>query len=359
MKKHVYKYDAIRIVLTMLVVIGHANYYNAGNAYGGIYIADQMSAAGIADTAFHGFAEQIKQLIYTFHMPAFFALSGTLFYSQLKNGRFNSVTEVVKNKISRLVVPFVFVYLFWNTPIKIFSGYYSQSENIWKDILMQMFIPTNMYLWYLEALFFDFVFAYLLCKYAKKTWMINTTSFAVYMAVLFLERATAVTTLFGNPLRYLLWFVFGMNLNKYDKVAKNYLNRFKWGGVLLLAALWIIGYYGLEYLPHLVWLAKDLYLASVGILIVWVICELVSERLTDKEKQLISRLSGYSFGVYLYAEPLNYLFVVLFVKYFGLNFLGNECGACFLWVLRIIGTSLIAVFIVKLLKKTNMKLTLY
>ena len=117
MKKHNYKYDVIRIVLTVLVVIGHANYYNAGNAYGGIYIADQMSAAGIADTAFHGFAEQIKQLIYTFHMPAFFALSGTLFYSQLKNGRFNSVTEVVKNKISRLVVPFVFVYLFWNTPI--------------------------------------------------------------------------------------------------------------------------------------------------------------------------------------------------------------------------------------------------
>ncbi|WP_425461501.1 acyltransferase family protein [Holdemanella biformis] len=101
-----------------------------------MYIANQISSAGIADTAFHGFAEQIKQLIYTFHMLAFFALSGTLLYSQLKNGRFNSVTEVVKNKISRLVVPFVFVYLFWNTPIKIFSGYYKQSENIWKDILM-------------------------------------------------------------------------------------------------------------------------------------------------------------------------------------------------------------------------------
>ena len=62
MKKHVYKYDVIRIVLTMLVVIGHANYYNAGNAYGGIYIADQMSAAGIADTAFHGFADQTTDL---------------------------------------------------------------------------------------------------------------------------------------------------------------------------------------------------------------------------------------------------------------------------------------------------------
>lgn len=91
----------------------------------------------------------------------------------------------------------------------------------------------------------------------------------------------------------------------------------------------------------------------------WGACELVSERLTDKGKQLISKFSGYSFGVYLYAEPLNYLFVVLFVKYFGLSFLGNECGACFLWLLRIIGTSLIAVFIVKLLKKTNIKLTLY
>ena len=50
---------------------------------------------------------------------------------------------------------------------------------------------------------------------------------------------------------------------------------------------------------------------------------------------------------------------MLFVKYFGLNFPGNACGACFLWVLRIVGTSLIAVFVVKLLKKTNMKLTLY
>ena len=278
MKKHIYKYDVIRIVLTVLVVIGHANYYNAGNAYGGIYIADQLSAAGIADTVFHGFVEQIKQLIYTFHMPAFFALSGTLFYGQMKSERFSSAVEVIKNKATRLIVPFVLVYLFWNTPVKIVSGYYSKSTNIWKDILMQMLIPTNMYLWYLEALFFDFVLAYLLCKYVKKMWMINTASFAVYLVVRFLERSTVATTLFGNPLRYLLWFVFGMNLNKYGKVAKNYLNIFKWGGVLLLAVLWVFGYYGLEYLPHLVWLAKDLYLASVGILIVWVVCELVSER---------------------------------------------------------------------------------
>lgn len=107
---------------------------------------------------------------------------------------------------------------------------------------MQMPFQTNMYLWYLEALFFDFVLAYLLCKYVKKMWMINTASFVVYLAVRFLERATVVTTLFGNPLRYLLWFVFGMNLNKYGKVAKNYLNRFKWGGTALCGALdhWLL-----------------------------------------------------------------------------------------------------------------------
>lgn len=105
MKKHVYKYDVIRIVLTALVVIGHANYYNAGNAYGGIYITDQMSAAGIADTAFHGFADRITQLIYTFHMPAFVALSGTLFYGQIKSGRFSSAIEVAKNKAVGLTVP--------------------------------------------------------------------------------------------------------------------------------------------------------------------------------------------------------------------------------------------------------------
>lgn len=147
----------------------------------------------------------------------------------------------MKNKISRLVVPFVFVYLFWNTPINFLD--ITVSQKIYGNIfLMQMFIPTNIYLWYLEALLFDFVLAYLLCKYTKKTLMINTTSFVVYMAVLFLERATVVTTLFGNPLRYLFWFVFGMNLNKYGKVAKNHINRFKWGGTAPCSALnhWLL-----------------------------------------------------------------------------------------------------------------------
>lgn len=41
-EKYVYKYDVIRVLLTMLVVAGHVNYYITGNNYGGIDILNQM-----------------------------------------------------------------------------------------------------------------------------------------------------------------------------------------------------------------------------------------------------------------------------------------------------------------------------
>lgn len=359
--KREYKYDVIRIILTALVVIGHANYYNAGNAYGGIYILDSMTQAGIADTTVHGIAEQIKLYIYTFHMPAFFALSGALFCMQLKSGRIQSFKELLKNKASRLLVPFAVVYLFWNTPIKILSGYYTGSENIIKDIAMQMLIPTNMYLWYLEALFLDFILGYLISRIFPKMWQVNTAAICIYLVVMFAGRVTTAHMLFGNPLRYLLWFILGMNIERITNTLKSWVAPLfnHVGGILLLALCWTAGYYALDYLPHLIWLAKDLYLGFLGILTVWIVCGLIADCLSESGRNKILKVSGYTFGVYLYAEPLNFLIVAFFAKYVGLGFFGLEWGALAIWFLRVIGTPLIAVFVVKLLKKTKLKLTLY
>lgn len=355
-----YKYDVIRIILTSLVVIGHANYYNAGNAYGGVYILDQMTQAGISDTVFHGIAEQIKLFIYTFHMPAFFALSGALFYIQIECGRFASVKELAVNKISRLLVPFVVVYLLWNTPIKILSGFYSQSTNLLRDIAMQMIIPTNVYLWYLEALFIDFIIAFLLYRTQKKCGWLMAFAFVIYLLVQFLGRFTMITRVFGNPLRYLLWFILGMNMEKIMTFLKKSFSVLrKTEGIWLLLIFWIAGYYGLDYLPHLSWIAKDLYLGLMGTLTVWCAGTLIAERLTDKGKKYTEMISSYTFGIYLYAEPLNYLFIVCIANWFGLGFFGTEWGALFIWLLRIVGTTLIAMAIVRILKKINLKITLY
>ena len=53
------KYDTqitiMRVILVVLVVIGHGIFYTIDTNFGGIYIYEAMNDAGIKDTAFHTF----------------------------------------------------------------------------------------------------------------------------------------------------------------------------------------------------------------------------------------------------------------------------------------------------------------
>src|SRR5699024_9855767 len=72
-------YDVMRNLLVLLVVIGHATYYYIITPFGGIQYGMLMEEAGIQDTLFHSLTSELTNFIYTFHMPVFIALSGSLF----------------------------------------------------------------------------------------------------------------------------------------------------------------------------------------------------------------------------------------------------------------------------------------
>lgn len=155
--------DILRIILVALVVIGHGTYYNITTKFGGINYGTMMSDASISDTMFHKITSILTNFIYTFHMPAFIALSGSLF-SLKKN--INTRGTIIK-KTKRLLVPFIAVWIFWNLPVKYFSGYY-HGVSI-KGMLLQLIFPSCVYLWYLECLFFVFVIASFVCKLETKS----------------------------------------------------------------------------------------------------------------------------------------------------------------------------------------------
>ena len=60
-------------------MIGHATYYDIITTFGGIHYGMVMTELGIQDTCFHKLASELTDFIYTFHMPVFIALSGSLF----------------------------------------------------------------------------------------------------------------------------------------------------------------------------------------------------------------------------------------------------------------------------------------
>lgn len=143
----------MRVILVVLVVIGHGIFYTIDTNFGGIYIYEAMNDAGIKDTAFHELLLYVSSFIYSFHMPAFFSVSGMLFFRQIEKGRYRSLKSLAVIKFKRLIVPLIFTWMIVNIPIKWISGYYKDLEHPFFSALFQVLVPYDVYLWYLESLF--------------------------------------------------------------------------------------------------------------------------------------------------------------------------------------------------------------
>lgn len=103
---------------------------------------------------------------YSFHMPAFFMLSGFLFSSKLKRskGIKDKLTQV-KDRAQRLIVPYIF-FTAVSYVLKIFLENYANNElnsNVIRGFLLCEQNP-NGGIWFLYALFLISVFALLICN---------------------------------------------------------------------------------------------------------------------------------------------------------------------------------------------------
>lgn len=67
--KKIIEYDMLRVVVTILVIISHCMYYRIETAYGGIDYSGLLARKTIV----FKILEQIKEMIYSFHMPLYMA----------------------------------------------------------------------------------------------------------------------------------------------------------------------------------------------------------------------------------------------------------------------------------------------
>ena len=93
---------------------------------------------------------------------------------------------------------------------------------------------------------------------------------------------------------------------------------------------------------------------AAGVLLLYAIALKIADS-QWAEHHIIKNMTVYGMGIYLYAEPLNYLMVRVFVHYLSPAVLGSEVGGAFLFVLRTVGITLLSIAIVQILKKTKIK----
>lgn len=186
----------------------------------------------------------VFNIIYSFHVPLFFIISGFTFDSINKK-----FLDFIKNKFIRILVPYFIWSVLFLFPYYLFGGsvdesfgntgtfsFISNLYNIVYGVGVNAALKQNTSLWFLPALFsMEFIF-YFICKFQGKKKQIFILIFLFLISVLSYKYITVIFPFGLNTFLNLgIFFYSGYLMKKYNIVDKNYKKRY------LLTAFLLIG----------------------------------------------------------------------------------------------------------------------
>lgn len=156
--------DLAKGIGIILVVYGH--------------VARGLDAAGLYRDQ-HSFA-LVDGVIYSFHMPLFFLLSGLFFQSSLKH---DGAGALMGKKVDTLLYPYV-VWSLIQGGIAIALSHYTNTPTRISDITTILWQPLDQF-WFLYALFFIFLLltpVFKLAHQASAPWLVGFVLLVAYIA---------------------------------------------------------------------------------------------------------------------------------------------------------------------------------
>lgn len=194
-------------------------------------------------------------VIYSFHMPLFFALSGMFFERSLSK---STPGNFVKNKLQTILYPFIIWSLIQTSIEVLFSSQTNKGIPI-NDLFTCLILPRSVY-WFLFALFFiniiNVIVFILVPKYGL---LISSLIWLVFF--IFRPELSSFTKTFFN----LIYFNFGILLSQQKAIFKNILEKKIW--LILLLGVFVIAEYLYLTLGKSYWM-NALLPAFVGTLLV-------------------------------------------------------------------------------------------
>lgn len=327
-------YAWVRFFATLCVVIGHSSYLNIQTGFGGV---NYQLPSDISPVYFSHIFEILRKLsgwVYGFHMPLFFILSGAVLnIKPLKN-----YDLLVKSKINRLVIPF-FVYGFlFMLPVKFLGNFYNK-DSILSAIRAFSFGGESGHLWFLLSLFWCITIFTLIKKSLNK---FNISSYAVLLIIsLFIQfnyqKIPFDFLSLKSGLSYIFYFAVGFNFEtireRFESISKK--------SLLLLFILFTTLIY-IDYRISLFDSFPVIFIRSLWIFIL----SLVFEKFFSNvyECNITKIVFRNLFNIYLFHDPLNYLFLRLFFSG-RFEIYRSSLGVLFYYVGRTIGVVVISIIL--------------
>lgn len=289
-RKYLKEIDICKGFACILVVFGHA-----------------LKQTGEGNLVFDG----LLTLIYGFHMPLFFFLSGLVSFGILELCGWKEKRDYVKKRAFRLLVPYFTVGVIY-MPVKyILSDYavneYNYSE-MWRILLGE---NPNASLWFLYVLFL--ISAFCVC-------FLNKRNLRFWLLATLVLSAVSYTAALGVPLRllkYCFFFVLGIYVrSNYESIISTLVHA---GFVWVSAFIFILVNVGMIFLK---WSGLSFLAAFSG-----AICSFLAAVSFSKKDAGVIRtlafLGQYCMDIYILSEP-----VITVVKLLSWNLLHMNYMLC-------------------------------
>ncbi|MDE6247381.1 MAG: acyltransferase [Muribaculaceae bacterium] len=329
--------DLLKVLAMILVIIGHSSYTTIMTKYGGV---EHTPTSGF-NPVFSGINKFVA-FIYTFHMPLFMAISGALF--SLGFNKIESIKDLAKAKGIRLLIPFIVTATVVAIPIKLLSGYWDNSAHAVSDILVgQYLLFGNSHLWYVVSLFWIFLTFYLIYP------LFNKSPIMVWGTLIILSISSVlITPGFGlnGWSKHLLYFSIGffsldwcMNFNPKWKL---------FGGSLIVQVFsYTYLYSGIH--NNYARAVMAIIFALWGMVNMLMFCKLLFAQNTRLvNSRFYKWLNKYSYELYLYSDPINYVMIFIFFGISTFDVFVNPGDSIIFFLTRIIANFLFAAIVIYL-----------
>lgn len=287
--------DYLKAFAIVLVVMGHS-------------FPDVTTIAGISNP----FLRLLHEIIYLFHMPLMFLISGYLASKVLRQkAEFNEHISYIKTRFNRLIIPYLCVGLLYLPAKIIFSAYANKPydlSNLWQILFGE---NPNGGLWFLYVLFIiQCTFVFILKKDNLRTIFFNALIVALIV----------VCTKIGfyridDALYYAPFYVLGFLLKEYDGFFCCSKSNFYY---ISLALFIVFGYSTIS----LGFMQCKLIAALAGNVFTWeMFCH---KSVIGGDKKLLNCLcnvlSEYSMDIYIFHGMVMVVIRTIFYRFLNLNY---------------------------------------
>lgn len=294
----------VKTVLMLLVILGHSMAFWSGSWFTGNPEITSLSM------------NYLYKWINSFHVFAFALVSGYIFAFKVSGGGYSSYIPFLKNKVKRLLIPYVFTVIIWVAPLSQLFFQWSRCEIFEKYVLCTN--PSQ--LWFLWMLFWVFVISQPL----RKVFVYGNNLIGTLLAIFFYGIGIIGESFFPNifciwtGFQFIPFFYIGIRIRKNQEKEKNSIagNKLWWCWIIVDIMLYLLYVYidsihmrsitgkilnvGIVFILHI-----------VGAVMAYKVLQYIAEKVDWKNNRMFISLSLYSMPMYLFHQQIIYFTIVL------------------------------------------------